>query len=230
MNRKICWIILFAASTLVLTACHKFQATTRIDPNGGGELRTEAGFTAEERQNMDQGPVGSTPDNFCNIPPDQGLKPSDVTVTEEQRGDETWCVTTTKFDTLDELRRVYETNKGLTVNRLEIDSGTLYYDVDIDTSSRDSDFSGFSSITWTLVTPGRPGDNNADDSQSNTLTWEMTRNSGVINLRAESTVEGAGPGLPLVVGGVIVVCLAGAALLVGVGVYLGSRRSRRPAQ
>jgi len=229
MERKTFLLILCAAGAILLAAC-KFQSTTRIDPNGAGELRTEVGFTEEERQNMDQQPVGNMPENFCNIPADQGLSPADVTVTEEQRGDETWCVTMTKFDNLEELQQLYEKNRGLAVNRLEIEEGRLYYDVDVDTSSKESDFSGFSSITWKIVTPGTPGDHNASEIQSNILTWEISRDTGVINLRAESTVEGAGPGLPLIIGGVIVLCVSGAVLLVGVGVFIGSRRSRKLSQ
>ncbi len=42
-----------ALGALVLGAC-KFQATTTINPDGSGELRSEVGFSADERANLIQ--------------------------------------------------------------------------------------------------------------------------------------------------------------------------------
>ncbi len=89
MNRKIGVTVLWAIGGLLLAAC-QFNATTRIDPSGSGEFRSEVGFSAEERQNLEEQSQGTNAGNFCNVPAGQGQVPSEVTVTEETRGDQTW--------------------------------------------------------------------------------------------------------------------------------------------
>lgn len=174
--KKIAWIV----AALLLAGCHKLEATTSIKPNGSGELQTGVGFSPEERANVEKQYNNSQ--DFCNT----SQTPENVTVTEEQRGDETWCVTTTQFESLDELRSLYAQRKGITINRLEISDGKFYYDVDIDTLSEDSSFSALTEITWTVVLPGAPISHNADEVNGNTLIWKPTPKSGVINLHAES--------------------------------------------
>ena len=105
---------------------------------------------------------------------------------EEKRGEETWCVTTARFENLDELRTLYEQREGIKINRLEISDGKFFYDIDIDTLSDDSSFSALTEITWSVVLPGEPISHNADQVNGTTLTWSPTPKSGVINLRAES--------------------------------------------
>jgi hypothetical protein len=168
-------------AALLLAGC-KFQAVTSIGPGGSGELCTEVGFSAEERENLENQSEGDAATDFCNtVGAAQG-----TTVTEQQRGGETWCVTSMSFENLDELRRSYEQKQGLHVNRLEIADGTLFYDIDMDTSSETSSFSSFESITWTLILPGPPDSHNADQLDGNTLIWTPAPASGTINLRAES--------------------------------------------
>jgi len=167
---------------LLLTGCHKLEETTIIKPNGSGELRMDVGFSAEERANMEK--QNGNSQDFCNI---SQVGPN-VTVTEEQRGDETWCITVTQFKDLDELRSLYEQRKGITINRLEISGDEFYYDIDMDTLSEDSNFSTLTDITWSLELPGTPIDHNADQVGENTLIWIPTPKSGVVNLRAESEV------------------------------------------
>lgn len=165
---------------LLLAGCHKLEATTQIESNGSGELKTAIGFSVEERASLEKQYNNSQ--DFCNA----AQTPENVTVTEEQRGEETWCVTTTPFKNLDELRTLYEGQKGITINRLEIKDGKFYYDVDIDTLSEGSSFAALTEITWSIVLPGAPISHNADEANGNTLTWKPTRKSGVVNLRAES--------------------------------------------
>ncbi len=55
---------LLAACALLLAGC-KFQATTRVQSNGRGELRSEVGFTPEERQNLVK-QNSAKPQDFCN--------------------------------------------------------------------------------------------------------------------------------------------------------------------
>ena len=175
---KIAWVLLL----ILLAGCHKLATTTSINPNGSGELQTGVGFSAEERANIEKQYANSQ--DFCNT----SQTPENVSVTEEQRNDETWCVTTTQFTNLDELRALYEKQKGLTVNRLEISDGKFYYDVDIDTLSEGSSFSTLTEITWSVVLPGTPISHNADQVNGNTLVWKPTSKSGVVNLQAESEV------------------------------------------
>lgn len=174
--KKFVWIL----AMLLLAGCHKLEATTQIQPNGSGELQSGVGFSVEERANME--PQNNASQDFCNT--SQTLE--NVTTTEEQRGDETWCVTTTQFKTLEELRALYERQQGITINRLEISDGKFYYDVDIDTLSEDSSFSALTEIKWTVVLPGAPISHNADEVDGNTLIWKPTPKSGVINFKAES--------------------------------------------
>jgi hypothetical protein len=164
------WLLIMLATTASVLGC-EFQGLTTIRANGSGELRTEVGFTADERARLEAQAGPNRPQNFCNVPSDQTT--SGVTITEEQRGAETWCVTTTRFDDLRELRRLYEDRKGIRVNRLEISAGQLFYDVDIDTSSRTSDFSVFSRIEWTVVLPSAPTYHNDAQVDGSSLTWSV---------------------------------------------------------
>lgn len=172
----IAWVLFM----LLLAGCHKLEATTKVESNGSGELQTDVGFSAEERANIEK--QNNASQDFCNT----AQTPENVTVTEEQRGDETWCVTTTQFKTLEELRALYERQQGITINRLEISDGKFYYDVDIDTLSEGSSFSALTEIKWTVVLPGAPISHNADEVDGNMLTWTPTPKSGVINFKAES--------------------------------------------
>ena len=130
--------------------------------------------------------------DFCNTARSFG----NITVTEENRGDETWCITTTPFKNLEELRKLYEQSKGIRINRLEIMDGKFYFDVDIDTLSETSDFSAFTDITWTVVLPGAPIEHNTDTVEANTLTWTVKPEIESTNLYAESEVPSAGFNFP----------------------------------
>jgi len=221
-RQLLCWVI----GLLLMSACHQLQVSTRFEPDGSGQLRTEVGFTAEERQNLEAQSENPDPENLCN----QNQSSPDATVTEEQRGDETWCVTTQSFANLEELRRLYETRRGLHVNRLEISDGTLFYDIDVDMASDTSDFSAAAIITWTVTLPNSPTYHNAAQADGNTLTWTLTHDSGVTNLRAESPAQGTSALLPWIIGGVILFGLCGAVVLGGGLVFLLMRRRSKPGK
>ena len=174
-------MIALVIGALLLAGCHKLEATTKIEPNGSGELEMAVGFSAEERANMEK--QNSNPQDFCNT----SQPPENTTVTEEQRGDETWCITTIPFGILEGLRSDYM-RMGIEINRLEISRGKFYYDVEIDTLTESSSFSTLTEITWTVILPGAPISHNADQVNGNTLTWTLTPKSGVVNLQAESEV------------------------------------------
>jgi len=183
-------LVVFLIGVLVLAGCHKLEATTKIEPNGSGELRMGIGFSAEERANMEK--QNSNTQDFCNT----SQTPPKMIVTEEQRGEETWCITTTQFKNLEELRSLYEQRQGITINRLEISDRRFYYDVDIDTLSEDSSFSSLTNIIWSVVLPGAPIENNADQINESILTWTPTPKSGIIHMRAESEVPRSGFNFP----------------------------------
>jgi hypothetical protein len=193
---------------LLLTGC-KFQADTRIRSNGSGELRTEVGFSAQERENLEnQNPTS----DFCNT----AEAAPGVRVTEELRGDETWCVTVMAFEDLDELARFYEARPGLQVNRLEIVEGRLYYDVAVDTASESSNFAAFESVTWSVSLPAAPAQHNAHQADGATLTWNIAPRTGTVHLRAESPTGAGSPALPWLLGAALAV-----ALLLAAGIWLG---------
>lgn len=226
MQPKLLFLTVCALGAFLLAGC-EFRASTEVEPDGSGELRTEVGFTAEERETLESQSGGSGAQDFCNSSPFEGQTSAEVTVTEEQRGDEVWCITTAKFDDLEDLRQLYGSLMGLTVNRLEMVEGTFLYDVEVDTSSPDSSFSAFTSITWSVTAPGALTLHNAEQAEGNTLTWFLVPRSGVVNLQAESSVDRVTPALPLVVGGLILVGLCGAALIGGAGAIFLLRRSRQ---
>jgi hypothetical protein len=224
MKRRFSLISFGLISAMLLAAC-QFQATTQIDPAGSGDFRSETGFNAEERQNLEEQSEGD-PGNFCNIPATQGQVPSNVTVTEEMRGDQTWCVTTTTFNNLNELRDLYEGNGTITVNRLEVSGNTFYYDVDINVDNGDAALSNYESATWRVIVPGTVTNHNATSAQSNTLTWDLTSQSGIVNVHVESTMPDTGPNLLLIGIGAAIVGLIVLVVLVAGAVWFS--RSRKP--
>jgi hypothetical protein len=226
MKPKLRRLTSLVVCVLLLVAC-EFQATTEVKPDGSGELRTEVGFTGEERKTLESQSGGSGTQNFCNSSPFEGQTSAEVTVTEEQRGDEIWCITTAKFDSLEDLRQLYGSLMGLTVNRLEMADGTFHYDIEVDTSATESSFSAFTAITWVVTMPGTPISHNAEQAGGNTLTWFLTPKSGTLNLQAESAVERSSSTVPLVIGGVMLLGLCGLGLLGGLGAIFLLRRSRQ---
>jgi LppM domain len=211
MKYRLLKMVMLLTVALFLVGCHKLEAMTRIEPNGSGELRMAVGFSAEERANMEK--QHSNPQDFCNI----SQMPANVTVTEEQRGDETWCITITRFKDLTNLRSLYEQRKGIRINHLEISDRKFYYDIEVDTLSEDSSFSALTDITWSVVLPGAIIEHNADQVDGNTLKWIPTPKSGIIHLHAESEVPQSGFNFPL----------CGTALI-GLGiVFIHSRRRGR---
>jgi len=182
MKIRLLKIYVLVLSVFLLAGCHKLEVTTRIEPDGSGELQMGAGFSAEELANLEK--QNPNQKDFCNTT----QAPPNTTIIEEQRGDETWCTNITQFDDLEELRSLYEQRSGIKINRLEISDGKLYYDVDLDMSSEESNFSALTEITWTVVLPGTPLTDNADEANENTLMWKPAPKSGTVNLQAESDV------------------------------------------
>lgn len=183
-------LLLFTVAAFVI-GC-KLNAITTIKPDGSGEWRTEAGFTAEERKNLESQSNAPATQDFCN----SRTTLQGVTVTQEMRGDETWCISSQPFRSLDDLRGVLEQKHGLTINQLEIKGDRFVYDIDIDTVSKDSDYSSLTGLNWTLVLPGDPISHNADSADGRTLTWSPEPRSGIVHIHAESAVDKPSVNLP----------------------------------
>src|SRR5262245_10216037 len=83
---------------LALAAC-TFQVNTTVTTRGAGEIRSEIGFTAGDKETLKT--LGTSPDKFCADAQSGGDLPADAPVTVEERGDETWCVVTVPFADLD---------------------------------------------------------------------------------------------------------------------------------
>lgn len=173
--KKIAWIL----AMLLLAGCHKLEITTQIESNGSGELKTGVGYSAEERASLEK--QHNSSQDFCNT----SMTTENVTEAEEQRGDETWCVTTIQFATLDELRALYE-QREITVNRLEIRDGKLYYDVSLGASPDDPSSSIGTQFTWSVLLPGAPISHNADQVDGNTLVWTPAPQGQSVDFQAES--------------------------------------------
>lgn len=120
-----------ALISLLLAGC-KVNIVTTVDPAGKGNLQTEIVFTAEEVQSLTSLSGGST-ENICNsLQTPNSL--SGATFTQETRGNETYCITTQPFASLDELTNLYGQMDGVTINELSLENGRLVYNVDVNLS------------------------------------------------------------------------------------------------
>lgn len=184
MKIKPALIALLIAGALLLSAC-TVNMHTKINADGSGQWITEIGFTAEDEESLIQ--MGYTSiDAYCNESASD--MPDEAIATVETRGDETYCVYTVPFATLEELRLAYTGTDGVTVNRLEIADGTLYYDLSVDGGSGEMAGMGIST-NWIVTMPGSIQNHNATTQEGNQLTWPLSV-SGVTAIQAESKVSG----------------------------------------
>jgi len=196
--RRLRPLILLAG--LLLAAC-TFQVNTTVTPSGAGELRSEIGFTQSDKDMLKT--LDTSPEKFCDEAQTGGDLPAGSPVTLEERGDETWCVVTVPFKDLAELRTVaYDSMEGLTINELELTPTSFTYDVDIAfTGDQGSQLGADQAIfRWQVTAPGTITENNADEVDGNTLTWNLGIGES-INVRVVSAISPVdalvgGSGLP----------------------------------
>ncbi len=173
---------------LLLAAC-TFQVNTTITPSGAGELRSEIGFTKTDKDMLKT--LDTSPEKFCDDAQGKGDLPAGSPVTLQERGDETWCVVTVPFKDLAELRTTYEPMEGLTINELALTPTSFTYDVDI-AFTGDQGSSGLGAdqavFRWQVTAPGTITENNADEVDGNTLTWNLDIGESV-NARVVSTIS-----------------------------------------
>lgn len=188
MKRKLSLVVILLTA-LLLSSC-TIQFNTTIEKDGSGSVAVEIGFSETDIEMLDEFD-GGTPEDFCEDMEDEGADiPEGATFEIEERGDEIWCVFTTPFDDIDELKDIYE-EMGMTVNELELVDGELIYDIDVDMSDAGTDDLGIPGIDllWVVTVPGSVGENNADSEDGKTLTWDL-EDGGVINVNAESSSGG----------------------------------------
>lgn len=238
--RRILWLIPFTLVVL-LSAC-----TTTVDTNlgkdGTGTVATSVGMTQAELNSLSS--LSGSTGSFCDsIQPSNSL-PSQVTIHQEQRGDQTWCVATQSFQDLNELQSIYGELGNVQVNQLDMTDGHFTYDVNVDMTNLTTegiDPNLLKSVKidfkWNLTLPGAVGDNNADSVAGQQLTWTLTPGQ-TAHLHAESTRSSlpailpqtiAGSGwlpswlVPVVIG---LLCLDGIIVIVLAVVVLGLIRRR----
>jgi hypothetical protein len=121
---------------LVLSGC-KIVITTRVNPDGSGELRHQVLYTTEETQNFAEAP-GNEGKSICDslnadLPAESGSR-----FVEQANGDETVCLSTQPFGSLDDLRLKYGLMENVTVNQLDMTMGRFVFDVQVDTPQTDA--------------------------------------------------------------------------------------------
>lgn len=201
--RRILWFAPLALVVL-LSAC-----TTTVDTNvgkdGSGSVATSIGMTPAELQSLSS--LSASGENFCDsIQASNGLPPQ-VTIHQEQRGDETWCVATQPFKDLDGLRSVYGELGNVQINELTLNDGRLVYDVVVDMTDMTTEGIDPSLLNtvqldfeWSLTVPGSVGQNNADQVNGQTLTWKLTPGK-TAQLHAESNYSTLPSVVPQIAGG-----------------------------
>lgn len=217
-------VSLMTALTLagLLSGCNIVVAT-RVNADGTGELRHEIIYSAEEVQNFAQAP-GNEGKSICdnlNEDPPGGV----AEFVEEQRGDQTYCVSTQPFGNLNELRARYQAMGGVTVNQLNMAFGRFVFDVDVDTPEADPNSQPVPT-EWHVTMPGAIESHNADRVDGQTLVWALGAGEKTA-MHAESTGP-FGFGAPLVIGAAILAFLLVAGIAGGTTMYLARRPRRAP--
>ncbi len=163
--------LIILASALTLGAC-TLQFDTTIADTGAGVLKWEYGLNKEEIKALAD--KGTSPDEFCNKIQSQGNAPPEAVIAKEQRGEEFYCVITTPFKNLAELRSAYAAIDGVTINTLELANNKLVYDIDVHISANDPQLGGLQPlIAWKLTPPGAVDSHNADKVEGDTLIWNF---------------------------------------------------------
>jgi hypothetical protein len=182
------WIIVFSMTIALLLSACTIQFATNVDKSGSGQIRVEMGYTEEEAtmlENMGAGVSGDLCEEM-KTEVDSADAPEGAEYYSEQRGDETWCGFKVPFADLEELKGLYS-DMDMEVNEISLTDGKFVYDIDVDATGGE-DFAFFPiKLKWQMTVPGTVGDNNADEVDGNTLTWNLSTNSNN-NIHVESTV------------------------------------------
>ena len=170
--------VLSLMALLPLAACDVVggEWNTTIDGDGSGFTQIGIGYLPED----------GTVD--CSV--DEDVPPG-AQVGQEMRGAETWCLTTWRYATLDDLRDIYREigSELLQVHCLEIADDALYYDVELVPTESDDSGGGEGAIHWRVTAPGTIGTNNATSVDGNTLTWTYTGPGSPLRFRVNTSLD-----------------------------------------
>ncbi|MBN1440646.1 MAG: hypothetical protein JW929_14655 [Anaerolineales bacterium] len=151
------------------------------------------------------------------------------------------CTAKTEFEDLGELEDVVESNFGdAEFDRLEIEGGVLYYDLDPGVSGDefvsgdDVDLPFEVSAFWVLKVPGEVVETNADSTSGNTLRWNLLKLSKSDNITAEVKIGGGGllgsdPTLMILGGLGLTGCCCLVLIVIGVAAFFFLRRKKSSA-
>jgi hypothetical protein len=192
-HMRIIILLLAGMGLLLLTAC-KANFITDIQTDGSGSFTEEFGMTQDE---MDSYEI--TADDLCSSMTEGSDIPAGASVTQETRGDETWCVIKIDFASLDDLNSLYN-EMEVTVGDLRIVDGQAFYDVTIDLGG-ESAFTSFMESYWIVTMPGSISEHNADEKDGNTLRWNLISSDSALNAHAVSRTSGGDNTIWWVVGG-----------------------------
>ncbi|HNT25272.1 MAG TPA: hypothetical protein PKM21_12945 [Anaerolineales bacterium] len=181
MKHRLNLFVLLVIAALLLSAC-TINLKTIINADGSGQSISEFGFNPEDLSSLTSYGF-TTVEEYCNESASD--MPANTTIAVEQRGEETFCILSVPFASLEELKATYQDGE-VTINRLEIVDEVLYYDVSLTPSEETAVTEA--AINWILVVPGSIQSHNATSVEGNTLTWEM--NSGTItNMQVQSNLK-----------------------------------------
>jgi hypothetical protein len=225
---KVKYLLVAGAALLVfvLAGC-TLEYDTKIQPDQSGTVSLAIGLTADEVKYMTSQSSSDTSGICAEMWKNSSTKlPANTVTRQEQKGDETWCYTDVKVANLAELRSYYG-DQNVTVNRLEVVNNTFFYDVSTDMTSDKTSTGSFPlTVTWKVSMPGPVKSNNADSASGNTLTWDLTSATGVVDMKAESSLSSSSS-VWWVVGGLIFLCLVLLVIAAGVGVFFYVRRKKK---
>ena len=182
--------------SLFLSAC-TLRVSTRLNADGSGEYRTEIGFSPTEAQTLSA--TSGSMDSICqtgDLTSVPDLQAGSIATLEDRDG-QTWCVVRVPFTNLDQLRRLYESNGGITVHQLEIVNGHTYYDITVGredgSTSSNQGLQALGGVmaqaidaSWQVTFPGRVGANNGNEVQENIVVWRLDPTARSLCLIAES--------------------------------------------
>jgi hypothetical protein len=196
--------------------------TTNINSDGSGKNRWEINGSLLAREGSTM-----TLEDVCN---GDAAAPFSIHRIEKRSGIQ-WCIFEGSFDNLDQLGSDFYNQIDPTINRLEIRSNTLYYDLDIDPNVGSANVN----VEWKVVAPGKIVDHNADKVSGCSLSWTLD-STGSQNIQFESkTNAGCSSGLmsgntTYIIAGVVCCCCLLLIVIIVVVVFFVMKRKQKQSR